>query len=121
MNINTTFEKDINAFVVCMPENITLKVLKLWKKEFLQSLTEGERSKKSGLLLDTNKHQFESIECLKLLRNILSNKQTKQYISTFACIQPIQYRKPNIVSSEEGYFANFEDAYSWLQNKQLKS
>ena len=117
MDINTTFKHDIDTFVVHMPENITLKSLNFWKKEFLQSLNDRERTKKCALLLDTNKHQFESIECLKLLRDILSSEQTKDHISTFACIQPRQYREPCIVNSKEGYFSNLKDAYHWIQNR----
>jgi len=116
MSINTTFEHDIHTFIVRMPENITLETLNFWGRKFLQSLTKNE---KSALLLDTNKHQFESIECLKLLREILSNEKIKNNISKFAFVQPRHYREPNIINEKERYFNNFEDAYCWLQNNQL--
>ncbi len=115
IKINTTFEHNINAYIVHMPENITFEELSFWSKEFLQSLSKS-KSEKCTLLLDTNRHQFESIASLKLLRDILSDEKVKHCISKFAFIQPRQYREPNIISPKEGYFTNFEDAYRWIQD-----
>ncbi len=69
-----------------------------------------------ALLLDTNKHQFESIECLKFLRDLISNEVIHR-LSSVAFVQPREYRTPEVPSSTEGYFDNFEDAYTWLQQK----
>ncbi len=113
MKINTTFKHNINTYIVHMPENITFEELSFWGKEFLQSLVKSE---KCSLLLDTNRHQFESIASLKLLRDILSDEKVKCCISKFAFVQPKQYRSPTIVSSKEGYFTNSEDAYRWIED-----
>lgn len=115
--VSTTFDTSINAYIVRMPEYITLEVLNLWKKEFLLSLDE-RKSEKSALLLDTNRHQFESIECLKLLKDLLSNEsRIKHCISRFAGVGPKQYREPEVISSREVYFSRFEEAYLWLKQK----
>ena len=116
--IETKFDQKINAFIVLMPEYITLNLLNLWSKEFLKSLCKQAVNDKVSLLVDTNKHQFESIECLKLLRNFLTNKkQVRNNISNVAFVQPKQYRKPEIVSPKEAYFSNFEDAHNWLTQR----
>lgn len=118
MQINTTFDNNVNSFIVRMPEEITFEALKLWEEEFLKSVSKRGKNKNISLLIDTNKHKFKSIECLKLLRNILSSADIKCCFSKFAFIQPKQYREPNIDSSKEGYFINFENAYCWLQDKE---
>ena len=116
MHIETTFDNDINAFIVRMPDHIALEELNRWRKEFLQSLGEGAGDDKAGLLLDTNKHQFESIECLKLLRDLLSSeRQIEHCIGRVAFVQPGHYREPELSSSTEAYFSRFEDAYHWLR------
>ncbi len=118
MQINTTFDNNINSIIVRMPEEITFEILKLWEEELLELISKIEENEDISLLIDTNKHNFKSIECLKLLREILSNAHTKYSFSKFAFIQPRQHREPNIINSKEGYFINFEDAYCWLQDKE---
>ncbi len=100
-----------------MPEHITLELLKGWRKNFLLTLEKKIIRKNMALLIDTNKHQFESIACLKLLRDLISNEVIHR-LSSVAFVQPRKYRIPEIPSSTEGYFDNFEDAYSWLQQDQ---
>lgn len=98
-----------------MPEYITLNELYRWKKEFLGLLYTRAGNEKIALLVDMNTHQFESVECLKLLRNLFSNElKAKDYISKVAFVAPAQYREPEIVSSTEAYFSHFEEAHDWL-------
>ena len=114
--INTKFNNEINAFIVLMPEYITLNELHRWKKEFLKSLYERAGNEKVALLMDMNTHQFESIESLKLLRNLLSNElKFKNNISKVAFVQPRQYRVHEITSPTEAYFSHFEEAHNWLK------
>lgn len=113
MDIQTKFNDSIHAFIVRMPNYVTLKTLNIWSQYFLQVLE--ERTEKVGLLLDTNLHEFESIECLKFLRELLSNENlVKCRISRSAFVQPLRYRQPEIVSYIEAYFSNIEDAHKWL-------
>ena len=114
-HITTTYDKNINALIVKMPEKITFEELELWKDRFLLSLEETKQHKNLSLLLDTNQHQFESIMCLKLLRDILSIKQVQNHISKVAMVQPEQYREAKIHSKTEAYFSSFDAAYDWLQ------
>jgi len=115
-HIDTDYDDEICAFVVRMPEYIIFKELKQWRTEFLASLDKRVEHEKVALLIDTNTHQFESIACLKLLRDLFSNKsKIKHYISKVAFVQPREYREPGIRSLNEGYFSCFEDAYCWLQ------
>lgn len=112
--IDTRYDDKIDAFIVQVPEFIALKELKQWKAEFLSYLSKIEGPAKAALLIDTNTHQFESIECLKLLRELFSEPRLKQCISKSAFVGPSQYREAEIVSSSEGYFSNLADAYRWL-------
>jgi hypothetical protein len=117
-HIHTKFDQEINAFIILMPEYITPNELSIWSKKFLKLLRKWAEKKKVKLLVDTNRHQFESIECLKLLRNLLSNDwQVQNSISKVAFVQPRQYRKPEIISPAEAYFSNFEDAHIWLRQQ----
>ena len=114
--IDTNYDDEISAFVARMPEYITFKELKQWRTEFLASLDKIVGHERVALLINTNTHQFESITCLKLLRDLLSSEpQVKHCISRVAFVQPRQYREPSIWSSNEGYFSCFKDAYCWLQ------
>lgn len=97
-----------------MPEFIALNVLVQWKTEFLASLSEIKEQDKAGVLIDTNSHQFESIECLKLLRELFSEPQIKRCISRAAFVGPSRYIEPEIINYTEGYFLSFEEAYRWL-------
>ena len=115
-HIEMKFDSEINAFIVSMPELITHSALKIWNKEFLKLLCERASNEKAALLLDTNKHDFESIECLKLLRELLSNeRQVRESISKVAFVQPRQYREPEIISPVEAYFSQFEEAHNWIR------
>ena len=117
MKINTTFDNSINSFVVRMPKEITFEALTLWEEVFLELLSKEEKCKNITCLVDTNKHKFESITSLKLLRDILSKIEMQYGFVSLAFVQPEAYRKPSIVSSKEGYFICFKDAYEWLEEK----
>ncbi len=113
MDIQTNFDDSNNSFVVTMPNYITLKGLNIWSRNFLKCL-EG-KSEKSGLLLDTKLHEFESVECLKFLREFLTKEdRIKKQISRVAFVQPLKCREPEIVSNIEAYFSNVEEAHNWL-------
>jgi len=112
--IDTKYDRKIDSFVVRMPGFISLNALKTWKKEFLATLSQINDHDKKGVLIDTNNHQFESVECLKYLRELFSEPQIKRSISRFAFVSPGRYRKPEIIDYSEGYFLSFEEAYRWL-------
>lgn len=114
--IESKFDDEIDAFIIRMPENITLSALEIWQNEFLALLHERAENEKVSILLDTNKHEFESIECLKLLRNLLVDEPLiKNGISRVAFVAPKQYREPEIISPKEAYFSRFEEALNWLR------
>jgi hypothetical protein len=114
-HITTKYDAEIGVFIICLPEFITFTELKQWKAEFLSSLKDIKDNIKRAILIDTNTHQFESIACLKLLRDLCNEPQVKSCISRTAFVSPSQYRKPEMVSATEGYFSSFEEAYNWLR------
>lgn len=114
IGIQMRYESDINAMVIRMPELITLAALQEWRKNFLSALDTKIIPPKVSLLIDTNTHHFESVQCLKLLRHLLSN-EINYRLSAVAFVQPEKYRRPEIAGAGEGYFDNFADAHSWLQ------
>ena len=117
-HIEMTFDYEIQAFVISMPEFVTFSVLELWRVEFLRVLCVRPPGDRVALLLDSRQHNFESIQCLKLLRDVLSNEpQVTQRISTFAFVAPAQYRAPGIVSPMEAYFARVDEARKWLSDQ----
>ena len=101
-----------------MPEHVTLNELRVWSQEFLEALGERAGKEKVALLMETYRHQFESIERLKFLRNFLSNEwRIKSCISKAAFVQPRQNREPEVASPKEAYFSVFTEAHNWLRQQ----
>ncbi len=115
--IKTTYNENINTIIVRMPDKISKNALTLWQNEFLILIEEKKQTQGLSLLLDTGTHDFESIECLKLLRELISNHPViNKKISRVAFVAPEQYRRAEIKSPYEAYFNNFEEAYRWIKN-----
>lgn len=112
--IRTEFDAYINSYIVTFPGFVTLKALQTWGSEFLAEL--GRRPDPSGLLLDSNAHAFESIECLKWL-NVFFNEELKiaAAIRRVAFVQPITYRSPEVISESVAFFEKVQDAREWLK------
>lgn len=112
--IQTRFDVDLNAFIVEFPVFVTLGYLTEWGQVFLSELERLDSD--AALVLDTNQHEFESVECLRWLRIFLASEPIiKSRVSRVAFIQPPKYRPPEVVSNVEGYFSNMEEARRWLQ------
>ena len=112
--ITTKYDDEIEAYVVRMPDYITYNNIERWLSEFSEILASIDACEKTAVLIDTNLHQFESIGCLKLWKE--ASFKTPFFGRTFkiATVQPRHYRKPEVVSSDEAHFSDFEDAYKWL-------
>jgi hypothetical protein len=114
--IEIHFDKRINGYVVTMPGFVTLDMIEEWKYRFDQELKTKRNSDNFALLFDTNKHNFESIQCLKSLREYLAdNTVLKSRFSRVALVAPARFMAPIIKSEAEAYFDNFEQAYKWLK------
>lgn len=113
--IKIQFDNDIQAYIVLMPEYTSFDSLHSWAEEFVGLLRERKPQEQVALLLDTNTHNFESIECLKFMREFLSNKsEIIRHISRAAFVAPKGFREEGVVSTKEAYFSNYEDAWQWL-------
>lgn len=113
--IKINFDKRINGYVVTMPDFVTLEMIEEWKDRFERELLSNRTTNSFALLFDTNKHNFESIECLKRLREYLEdNIVIKSFISRAALVAPSRFMAPMIKSEAEAYFDNTEKAYQWL-------
>ena len=114
--IEFNFDKRINGYVVTMPDYVTSEMIEEWKDRFDQGLETIRSSNKFALIFDTNKHHFESIQCLKILREYLTdNKVLKSSFSRTALVAPAKFMTPHIKSEVEAYFDNLERAYKWLE------
>ncbi len=114
--IKINYDKRINGYVVTMPDFVTLEMIEEWKDRFDQKLKTIRKSDNLSLLFDTNKHNFESIQCLKSLREYLTgNTLIRSSISKSAFVAPAKYMTPTIKSKVEAYFDNLEQAYQWLE------
>lgn len=115
--IATAFDHAAGTFIVHLPEHTTLTHLEAWGQTFRARLLQRERRARSGLLLDTSRHNFESVACLKFIRSFLHEiTQMDTGIYKIAFVQPITYRQPEVVSSEEAYFSSVEEALQWLRH-----
>jgi hypothetical protein len=114
--IEINFDNRINGYVVTMPNFVTLDMIEEWKARFDQELKTTRNSNNFALLFDTNTHNFESIQCLKSLREYLTeNKVLKSSFSRVALVAPTKFMAPKIKSEVEAYFDNLEQAYKWLK------
>jgi len=114
--IEINFDNRINGYVVTMPAFVTLDLIEEWKDRFDQELKTIRNSNDFVLLFDTNRHNFESIQCLKSLREYLTdNKVLKSSFSRMALVAPAKFMAPKIKSEIEAYFDNLEQAYKWLK------
>lgn len=112
--IQTQFDEALGSFIVTLPEFVTLEALKGWEQAFLQALE--EQPGESGLLFDSDRHDFESVECLQWLKAFFTKEaRVGSQINRVAFVQPAQYRAAEIVSDQEAYFVHVEDARSWLR------
>lgn len=71
------------------------------------------------LLIDTNLHQFESVQCLKGLRDFLTMNpviQSRKVKAAF--VKPENVMPSHIKSEFEAYFHSYDEAYKWLERKQ---
>lgn len=113
--IQTRFDSGLDAYVVNFPEFVTLNCLRRWGEAFLLELE--AHADNVALLLDTNQHDFESVECLKWLRTFLKYEPIiEAMIYRVAFISPPEYRHPEVVSKREAYFTNTKGAQQWLQS-----
>ncbi len=107
------FDENAQSFIVSLPEFVTLNALKIWGKNFLERLKTQPDS--VGLLFDSNRHNFESIECLKWLKVFFMEElSVNAKVNRVAFVQPEKYKPASIVSNVEAYFINVQDAYNWL-------
>lgn len=114
--IEINFDKRINGYVVTMPDFVTLDMIEEWKDRFDQELKTIRNLNNFALLFDTNAHNFESIQCLKSLREYLTdNNVLKSNFSRVALVAPAKFMAPIIKSEVEAYFDNLEQAYKWLK------
>lgn len=113
--IKIQFDETIGAFVVTLPAFTTLGALNRWEPLFLQAM--AVQPGRVGLLFDTSSHNFESIECLKWLRQFFTDRAgIGSKINRVAFVQPAKYKLPQMTSETEAYFLSVQEAYSWLQH-----
>ena len=115
-NIQTRFDESINGYVVSMPELISFEAINEWRESINKELKSLQNNQKVVILIDTNKHQFESIQCLKSIRELFTNNEVIQSNGVKAAfVQPQSYMEPHIKSESEAYFDNVSSAFKWLQ------
>lgn len=116
--IQTQFDEKINGYVVSMPEHISLEAIEEWKQSISSCLESLSKGQQVVLLVDTNMHQFESIQCLQGIRGVfVTNPVIQSNGVTVAFVQPYEYMKPHIKSENEAYFDDCSTAFKWLQEK----
>lgn len=115
-NIQTKFDESINGYVVSMPELISYEAIEEWKESIGVDLKLLPNDQKVIILVDTNMHQFESIQCLKSIREFFINNEVIQTNGVKAAfVQPKNHMEPHIKSEFEAYFDNRSSAFKWLQ------
>lgn len=114
--IQIKFDEKLNGYIIRMPAFISLKSIEEWKRQFALNLKSLPLTQKIVLLIDTNRHEFESIQCLKNIRDFFtSNYVIQSNVVKVAFVQPNSYMAPHIKSEIEAYFDSIEEAYKWLK------
>ena len=114
--IQVKFDEKLKGYIVSMPDFISLSAIEEWKDRFDIDLISIPSDQQARLLIDTNQHQFESIQCLKSLREFFANNSVIQSNGVkVAFVQPANFVEPQIRSEREAYFESFEEAYKWLR------
>jgi hypothetical protein len=114
--VETEYCHEIESYWVRLPHHVSLNALEIWGSRFTLQLQ--KQSAPAGLLLDTNTHDFESVHCLKWLRQFFSESAAvRSGINRVAFVQPAQCRMPEVVTDSEAYFMTVEEAYKWLMFK----
>ncbi|MFC1609879.1 hypothetical protein ACFL6C_02885 [Myxococcota bacterium] len=111
--ISIRYDVPLRRYVISMPDHVTLAAIEDLTERFLSAL--GTHDAEYGLLIDTNKHNFESIACLKALREMLEAPQVATSCLAVAFVAPRQYREPHIASDQEGYFDEVDATHAWLK------
>lgn len=112
-SISTTYDTTLDAVIIRFPDTVTEGQMRQWAAALPGRLAPLGRNS-SSMLLDTNRHQFESMECLRLLRSALESSHVRRAIRRVAFVQPVSFRIPGVVSAEEAYFSTVEDACTAL-------
>ena len=106
-------EGKTGAYVVRLPDKITLTSLKIWGEELFRAATASPTA--ITLLIDSNTHDFESIEAMRYLRDLLSTEPVASRLARVAFVAQARFRQAEVVSAQEAYFNNIEDAVRWLE------
>ncbi len=115
-NVRFKFDEKINGYVITMTDFVSLAAIEEWKKRFDIELKSIPFSQKIVMLIDTGKHEFESIQCLKSLREFFTTNSVIQSNGVKAAfVQPKNYIEPHVKSEFEAYFEKSDDAYKWLE------
>ena len=116
--IEIHFNEEINGYVITMPNWVTIEMLKNWKVRLDKKLVESPQTSRFSLLIDTGKHEFESVDCLRFLREYLSgNPEFKNRAEKCAFVAPQKYVTPHVESNLEAYFNDFQEGYKWLKGE----
>lgn len=111
--IAVVFDAGLGAYLVTMPEGVTLPLIRDLGPRIHRAFRRVANPPRA-LLIDTNLHGFESIACLRSLRDILEASWVAAHCRAVAFVQPHRYRPQEIVSPREGYFTTVEAARDWL-------
>lgn len=117
MNIKTELDPDVGVLFIRMSGLNKLEHLKIWKSGLLETLADSsEKGEKITLFVDTHKHEFESYQCLRLLRELFTSELNgHECISRKVFVQPASYRKPEVIDEREAYFSDADEAMQWLR------
>lgn len=112
--IDIYFDDGIFGYVVRLPDLTTMKMLVKAKNDLTNLLLKNTHIDRFSLLLDTGKHEFESIACLKFLRSLLSIPLIAENCIKYASVAPVNYFPSEFISDQEASFNDFNEAYRWL-------
>lgn len=110
-----TYVPALRGFHVTMPISIELRAKERWRSKLQSALAKLGVGVSFNLLIDTNRHEFESIACIRALRDVLEAPEVTSRCERTAFVSPATFRRPEVVSDREAYFIEIADALAWLE------
>lgn len=99
-------DAELDGIEVAMPEVISAESVDAVRTHLAQPMTR--------LLIDTNRHAFESLACIRAFREVLEGARLAERGVKVAFVVPREHRAPEVVSAQEGYFDDVTTARTWL-------
>jgi len=113
-DVEVTYDTAMGGVVVSLPQFITMAALEGLQERLASRVAAGVLDGARRLLVDTNQHDFESVACIRALRDALEGAGIGNGCWRVGFVAPAEHRASTVVSDREAYFNDVAAARAWL-------